>query len=194
MTQYKRCEARPEYSRGLSRVEVCRRLGVPLPTQQGEKPKEEVSEVVVVEDSTVEVQEEPAVENATVKEPVIETAEEVAEVETSEEETEEKETLKDKLSARKLKKELEKSEEKVAECEGVFLAVGLIPDNRLFAEYADLDGYGYVDAKEDCSTKTAGLFVAGDCRAKRVRQLTTATADGTVAALAAIEYLDGVTL
>ena len=85
MTQYKRCEARPEYSRGLSRVEVCRRLGVPLPTQQVEKPKEEVSEVVVVEDSTVEVQKEPAVENATVEEPVIETVEEVAEVETPEE-------------------------------------------------------------------------------------------------------------
>ena len=84
---------------------------------------------------------------------------------------------------------LENGEEKVAECEGVFLAVGLIPDNRLFAEYADLDGYGYVDAKEDCSTKTAGLFVAGDCRKKGLRQVATACSDGAVAAIAACRYL-----
>ena len=49
---------------------------------------------------------------------------------------------------------------------------------------------GYIPAGEDCHTDCAGLFVAGDCRSKLVRQLTTATADGTVAATAACEYLD----
>ena len=49
---------------------------------------------------------------------------------------------------------------------------------------------GYADAGEDCLTKSAGVFVAGDCRKKSVRQLTTAAADGSVAALAACRYLD----
>ena len=54
----------------------------------------------------------------------------------------------------------------------------------------DLDAAGYAAAGEDCVTKSAGIFVAGDCRAKAVRQLTTAAADGAVAALAACRYLD----
>ena len=54
----------------------------------------------------------------------------------------------------------------------------------------DLDGAGYVDAGEDCLTRTKGLFVAGDCRKKAVRQVTTATADGAVAAIAACRYID----
>ncbi|MBQ7670132.1 MAG: FAD-dependent oxidoreductase [Clostridia bacterium] len=74
--------------------------------------------------------------------------------------------------------------------DGVFVAIGLIPENKPFEELAELNGYGYFDTDESCVTKTPGVFVAGDCRSKRIRQITTATADGAVAALAACEYID----
>ena len=73
---------------------------------------------------------------------------------------------------------------------GLFVAVGHAPDNGVCAELLELDDAGYAAAGEDCLTKTAGVFVAGDCRAKGVRQLTTAAADGAVAALAACRWLD----
>ena len=76
------------------------------------------------------------------------------------------------------------------EVDGVFVAIGLIPENKPFEELADLNDYGYFDTDEFCKTKTPGVFVAGDCRSKRIRQITTATADGAVAALAACEYVD----
>ena len=72
----------------------------------------------------------------------------------------------------------------------VFVAFGRQPDCGLIADLADFDEQGYASAGENCSTKTPGLFVAGDCRSKEVRQLTTATADGTIAATAACEYLE----
>lgn len=75
--------------------------------------------------------------------------------------------------------------------DGMFVAIGLVPENDAFAEFADLDKAGYIDSSEDCLTKTAGVFVAGDCRKKGVRQVTTATADGAVAAVAACRYIDG---
>ena len=62
-------------------------------------------------------------------------------------------------------------------------------DNSSFENMVRLDKNGYIDAKEDCLTQTDGIFVAGDCRTKTVRQLTTAAADGAVAALAACEYI-----
>ena len=74
--------------------------------------------------------------------------------------------------------------------ECLFVAIGHQPDNAAFAEYLELDGAGYAASGEDCRTVTPGLFVAGDCRRKTVRQLTTAAADGAVAALAACAYLD----
>lgn len=74
--------------------------------------------------------------------------------------------------------------------DGVFVAIGLEPDCKDFASFLTLDEAGYVASGEDCTTKTPGLFVAGDCRAKAVRQITTAVADGAVAALAAASYLD----
>ena len=76
-------------------------------------------------------------------------------------------------------------------CEGLFVAIGLIPENGPFAEFADLNSYGYFDSDERCLTKTPGIFVAGDCRSKSVRQLTTAVADGATAALAACRYING---
>ena len=75
-------------------------------------------------------------------------------------------------------------------CDGLFIAIGLIPENEAFRDVAGLDAGGYFDSGESCETRTPGVFVAGDCRAKQIRQLTTAAADGSVAALAACRYID----
>ena len=73
---------------------------------------------------------------------------------------------------------------------GLFVAVGHDPQTSLLTTFADLDEYGYVYADENTTTRTAGIFVAGDCRKKSVKQLTTAVADGSCAAIAACHYLD----
>ncbi|MBQ7346456.1 MAG: thioredoxin-disulfide reductase [Clostridia bacterium] len=73
---------------------------------------------------------------------------------------------------------------------GVFEAVGVLPQNAAFADVVALSSDGYLLAGDDCQASAPGIFAAGDCRQKRVRQLTTATADGTVAALSACEYID----
>ena len=74
--------------------------------------------------------------------------------------------------------------------DGLFVAVGHAPDNSVFAQLMELDEAGYAASDESCLTKTRGVFVAGDCRRKAVRQLTTAAADGSAAALAACSYID----
>ena len=74
--------------------------------------------------------------------------------------------------------------------DGLFIAIGLIPQNEPFREIVALDERGYADADESCLTKTPGVFVAGDCRSKSVRQVTTAASDGAVAAIAACAYLE----
>lgn len=84
---------------------------------------------------------------------------------------------------------IENGKEKIALCDGVFLAVGLIPNNGPFAHLAGLDGRGYFDADESGLTKTAGVFVAGDCRSKALRQVATACSDGANAAINACNYL-----
>ena len=76
-------------------------------------------------------------------------------------------------------------------CDGLFVAVGLIPENEAFSGLAKLDDFGYFASDESCTTASPGVFVAGDCRSKRVRQVTTANADGAVAAIAACRYIDG---
>lgn len=73
--------------------------------------------------------------------------------------------------------------------DGLFIAIGRIPENDAFSELIELDAAGYVVAGEDCRTNVPGIFVAGDNRAKEVRQLVTATSDGAVAATAAVKYL-----
>ena len=73
---------------------------------------------------------------------------------------------------------------------GLFVALGHIPQNDAFAGLLDLDEAGFVMAGEDCVTKTPGVFVAGDCREKAVRQLATAAADGANAGLAASKYIE----
>lgn len=87
---------------------------------------------------------------------------------------------------------VEDGTEKVASCDGVFLAVGLIPDNKAFAEIAELDQAGYFASDESCLTKTPGIFAAGDARAKSLRQVATACSDGAMAAIAACNYLRSV--
>lgn len=73
--------------------------------------------------------------------------------------------------------------------DGLFIAVGREPENHSFAHLVDLDEVGYIIAGENCKTSHKGIYAAGDCRTKKVRQLTTAAADGAVAALAACELL-----
>ena len=81
-------------------------------------------------------------------------------------------------------------ERQIVACDGLFVAIGLIPENQPFEALAALDQWGYFDSDERCLTRTPGVFVAGDCRKKGVRQLTTAVADGATAALAACRYID----
>lgn len=75
------------------------------------------------------------------------------------------------------------------ECKGVFVAIGLVPSTDGFSDELKLDSLGYVISDESCTTDTPGVFVAGDCRTKSTRQITTASADGAVAALAACRYI-----
>lgn len=82
----------------------------------------------------------------------------------------------------------ENGEMKEHRISALFVAIGQVPDNKRFANLADLDENGFFASDETCTTKTAGLFVAGDCRSKKIRQITTAVADGSVAALAACAY------
>ena len=84
--------------------------------------------------------------------------------------------------------------ERRIQVDGLFVAIGQAPDNEAFRNEVDLDSKGYISAGEDCSTKTAGIFTAGDCRTKAVRQLATAASDGAVAALAAVNYINGLAL
>ena len=74
--------------------------------------------------------------------------------------------------------------------DGLFIAVGRVPENQNFAKVINLNDFGYVIAGEDCHTNVDGIFVAGDNRAKLLRQLTTATGDGAVAATEAIKYIN----
>ena len=83
-------------------------------------------------------------------------------------------------------------EQKLLEVDGIFVAIGQKPENDPFKDVLKLDEYGYIVSGEDCAPKGAvpGIFVAGDCRTKKIRQVTTATGDGAVAALAACRFVD----
>lgn len=74
--------------------------------------------------------------------------------------------------------------------DAVFLAIGQVPDNAAFASLVELDAKGYIVAGENCSTSCPGIFVAGDCRTKTVRQCATALGDGAIAGLAAAAFAD----
>jgi len=81
------------------------------------------------------------------------------------------------------------NEEKEIKLDGMFISIGLIPQSDLVKDLLELNQYGYIEAN-DSMTKKEGIFVAGDCRNKKVRQVTVATSDGTIAAMNAIEYLN----
>ena len=95
----------------------------------------------------------------------------------------------DKLEGLKLKNS-KTGEESELSVEGLFVAIGQQPENECFGNVTGLNEYGYIVADESCLTDTEGVFVAGDCRTKSVRQITTACSDGAVAALAACRYID----
>ncbi len=80
--------------------------------------------------------------------------------------------------------------EKEIPVSGLFVAIGQLPQNGVYKDVVELDGYGYIIAGEDCRTSRAGIFAAGDCRTKQLRQLVTAAADGAVAATNACRYID----
>lgn len=88
----------------------------------------------------------------------------------------------------------ESGEKTTLALDGMFVAIGQVPENEPFKNITTLNDYGYIVAGEDCvpSGASAGIFVAGDCRTKSVRQITTATADGAVAALGAIRFIDSI--
>lgn len=73
--------------------------------------------------------------------------------------------------------------------DGLFEAVGHIPETALAVKLGITDDHGFVSADESCKTAADGIFVAGDCRKKSVRQMLTACADGAIAALAACDYI-----
>ena len=99
------------------------------------------------------------------------------------------ETENGKLTGLKLHND-ETGEDSAIKVDGAFLAVGLMPENEPFSALENLNDWGYFDTDESCATQTAGIFVAGDCRSKRIRQVVTASADGAIAAMAACRYLE----
>lgn len=81
-------------------------------------------------------------------------------------------------------------EERTLKVDGLFVAIGQAPDNQAFSDLVELDGKGYISAGESTLTKTPGIFTAGDCRTKAIRQLATAASDGAVAGLATVSYIN----
>lgn len=94
----------------------------------------------------------------------------------------------DKLSSIEIKNNDDTS--KTLNIDGLFVAIGRIPENQEFSNLINLDAFGYIIAKEDCHTNVEGIFASGDCRKKNLRQLVTATSDGAVAATEAIKYIN----
>lgn len=84
-----------------------------------------------------------------------------------------------------------KKKQEQAECmvNGVFIAVGIVPNTEIFVGQVPMDDSGYVIAGEDCRTKVNGVFVAGDVRTKQLRQIITAAADGANAITSVERYL-----
>lgn len=78
----------------------------------------------------------------------------------------------------------------IVKTNALFVAIGQVPNNKMFENLVELDEFGYIVAGENCSTKTEGVFVAGDCRVKSVRQVATAVGDGAIAATQAVNYIN----
>lgn len=86
-------------------------------------------------------------------------------------------------------KDINNGKEQQIAIDGLFIAVGQIPSNEIFANVIDVDDKGYIIAHDDVYTSKEKIFVAGDARVKKLRQLTTAVADGSLAATAAISEM-----
>lgn len=82
----------------------------------------------------------------------------------------------------------EAGEEKIIPCDGIFVSIGTIANTKPF-EFLEMDQYKYIIGNECNETSVEGIYVAGDCKSKKIRQLTTATSDGTIAAISALNYL-----
>lgn len=93
------------------------------------------------------------------------------------------------LSAIKIR-DTETNAETTLAVDGIFVAIGQVPENEPFRSVTNLDEYGYIVSGEECKSGTEGIFVAGDCRTKLVRQIATAVSDGAVAAVNACRYID----
>lgn len=76
--------------------------------------------------------------------------------------------------------------------DGVFIAVGILPNDESYRGRVLTDGYGYIEAGEDCVTNVPGVFVAGDVRTKKLRQVVTAVADGANAVTSIEKYLNNI--
>ncbi len=87
-------------------------------------------------------------------------------------------------------KNTETNEEKLLSLDGMFVAIGLVPDTDVAKNLTNLDERGYIVSSEDTLTNIDGVFAAGDCRTKGVRQIATAIADGASAALASCKYIE----
>ena len=74
--------------------------------------------------------------------------------------------------------------------DAMFISIGLVPQSKFLDGIVDLNDYKYISSDNSCTTSMDGVFVAGDVKDKKIRQLTTAVNDGTIAALSAIDYLD----
>ncbi len=85
--------------------------------------------------------------------------------------------------------DLKTKERKVLQTDGVFIFIGMVPRTDLLKPYVTLAAGGYVETSDAMETGVPGLYAAGDLRVKRFRQITTAVADGTIAALAAQRYV-----
>lgn len=87
-------------------------------------------------------------------------------------------------------KDTKTTEEEQINTSSVFVAIGQVADNELFKEFCSLDEYGFIITNDSCECLKKGVYAAGDCRHKRIRQISTAISDGTVAAVKAISYLE----
>ena len=76
------------------------------------------------------------------------------------------------------------------ELDGMFISIGLEAQNEFVKNAIKLNDYGYIESNDNCETNEEGIYVAGDCKSKRIRQITTATADGSISAINAISYLN----
>ena len=94
----------------------------------------------------------------------------------------------DKLTGVKLR-DVKTGEETSLDCDGVFISIGRKPATALVKNQLKLDGAGYVIADETTATSLPGVYAAGDVRAKLLRQVVTAVADGAAAVTMAEEYL-----